>query len=98
MLGSFAILSASNMAAIRFLVGLIQRNVKGDPALPKRLTDKDIERGRDIHTQFIKQRIGLCFKVGVHADTDIRSRASHTIISFPAGSYIICYLHEENNT
>ena len=82
----------------RFLVGLIQRNVKRNTTLAERLADKDVERRRQVHAEFAKERVGLCFQIRIHADADICGGASHKTISLSADEYSIRCLHEEINT
>ena len=55
----------------RFLVGLFQLDCKGNAAFPKRLAHKDVERRGQIHAEFRKEGVGLCFQICVHADADI---------------------------
>ena len=82
----------------RFLVGLIQRDIKRNTSLTERLTNKDVERGGQVHAEFSKECVGLRFQIRIHTDADVCGRASHKTISFSTDEYSICCLHEEINT
>ena len=60
--GSFAILSASSMAATVSLPGWL-RDVKGNPPLTEGLADKNTECCCQVHDEFPKQSVSLCFQV-----------------------------------
>ena len=74
----------------RFFVRLVKGNLKGNAAFTQGLTNENIKSRGQIHPELAKQRIGLCFDIGIHTDTNIGG-TGHKIISFPATNIVYAF-------